>query len=70
LRNARKLVDEFEERLSAKVRRQERIEKKERIPKVKEFKRMELPGKYIARLLYRWNDGKFEKEYLRRLERN
>ena len=31
---------------------------------------MELPGKYMVKLLYGWNDGKFEKEYLKRLERN
>ena len=31
---------------------------------------MELLEKYIAKLLYGWNDGKFEKEYLKKLERN
>jgi len=35
-----------------------------------DFKRRELPGKYIAKMLYGWNDGKFEREYLRKLERN
>ena len=39
-------------------------------PEVEEFKRMELPGKCMAKLLYGWDDGKFEKEYLRKLERN
>jgi len=34
------------------------------------FKKMELPGKYMVKLLYRWNDKKFEEEYLRKLERN
>jgi hypothetical protein len=49
--------------------------------KVKEFHRrhheavrccgpMELPGKYTARMLYGWEDGKFEREYLAKLERN
>jgi len=38
--------------------------------RVEEFRRMELLGKYIAKLLYGWNDGKFEVEYLRKLERN
>ena len=36
----------------------------------KDFKRGELPGKYMAKMLYRWNDRKFEEEYLRKLERN
>jgi len=31
---------------------------------------MELPGKYMAKLLYRWNDKEFEKEYLKKLEKN
>ena len=35
-----------------------------------EFKRIELPGKYMMKLLYRWDDKKFEEEYLRKLERN
>jgi len=36
----------------------------------KDFRRGELPEKYIARMLYEWNDGKFKNEYLRKLERN
>jgi len=36
----------------------------------RDFKRRELPGKYIAKMLYRWNDRKFEEEYLKKLERN
>ena len=31
---------------------------------------MELPGKFIARMLYRWTDRKFEEEYLKKLEKN
>jgi len=26
--------------------------------------------KFIARMLYRWDDGKFEEEYLKKLKRN
>ena len=33
-------------------------------------KRMELPGKYTAKLLYGWDDWRFEKEYLNKLEKN
>jgi len=31
---------------------------------------MELPGKYMAKLLYEWDDKKFEEEYLKKLEKN
>ena len=31
---------------------------------------MELPEKYTAKLLYRWNNQKFEEEYLNKLEKN
>ena len=31
---------------------------------------MELPGKYTAKLLYGWNDQRFEEEYLGKLEKN
>jgi len=30
----------------------------------------ELLGKYMARMLYEWDDGKFENEYLKKLERS
>ena len=36
----------------------------------KDFRRGELPEKYTAKMLYGWDDGKFEEEYLRKLERN
>ena len=29
----------------------------------KDFRREELPGKYMAKILYGWNNGKFEEEY-------
>ena len=34
----------------------------------KDFRRGELLGKLIAKILYRWNDGKFKEEYLKKLE--
>jgi len=37
---------------------------------VDEYKRMELPGKFTAKMLYGWDDGKFEEEYLKKLEKN
>jgi len=36
----------------------------------REFRRGKLLEKYIAKMLYKWNDRKFENEYLRNLERN
>jgi len=66
LENTKELVNKFEGGLSVEVRRQEEIE----ATREKEFRREILPGKYIAKLLYRWDDGKFEAEYLRKLERN
>ena len=37
---------------------------------MKEDCKEELPEKYTAKLLYRWDDRKFDKEYWGRLERN
>ena len=61
LKNVEELIKEFE-RGGMEVRQQEGEEK--------EYKRMELPGKYMAKVLYRWDDQKFKEEYLRKLEKN
>jgi len=66
LGSAKEAVEEFERRISAKVRRQEKLD----IMKEKNFRKGELPGKYTAKMLYGWDDRKFEEEYLRKLERN
>ena len=34
----------------------------------KNFRKRELLGKYIAKILYGWDNEKFEEEYLRKLE--
>ena len=73
MENTRELVNEFEERLEAEVRRQEGIEERWKIklnPRADEFKRSKLPEKYIAKLLFGWDDRKFEDEYLKKLEKN
>ena len=49
LENAREALEEFERRMNAEVRRQERLDMEEE----KNFRRRELPGKYIAKMLYR-----------------
>ena len=61
LKNAEELIKEFEQG-EVVVRRQ--VEKNE------EYRRMELPGKYTAKLLYGWDDRRFEEEYLSKLEKN
>jgi len=66
LGNAREALEEFEGRMNREVRRQEKLDMAEE----KDFRRRELPGKYTAKMLYGWDDGKFEEEYLRKLERN
>jgi len=48
LENTKKAVAKFERRLSAKVRRQEKLNKMEK----KDFRREELLEKYMAKVLY------------------
>ena len=64
LKNAKEIVENFEGEME--IRKQEKLE----LAEEKNFRRAELPGRYMAKLLYRWNNGKFEQEYLRKLERN
>ena len=62
LKNAEELIEEFKWG-EVVVRRQ--VEEKEE----GEYKRMELPGKYTAKLLYGWDDRRFKEEYLSKLEK-
>jgi len=66
LENAKEVVAEFEGRVNTEVKQQEQLD----MAKEKDFKREELPGKYMTKMLYGWDNGKFEEEYLRKLERN
>ena len=61
LKNTEELIEEFKWR--EVVVRQE-------VEEEGEYKRMELPGKYTAKLLYGWDDRRFEEEYLNKLEKN
>jgi len=61
LKNAEELIEEFEQG-GIEVRRQE--------GEVEEYRRMELLGKYMAKLLYGWDNKEFEEGYLRKLEKN
>ena len=66
--NTREEVNKFKEKISTDVRRQKRVEKWNL--RMKKDKQMELPRRYIAKLLYGWDNGKFEEKYLRKLEKN
>ena len=52
--------------MNTEVRRQEKID----MVKERDFRRGELPGKYMVKLLYGQDDKKFEEEYLMKLEKN
>ena len=60
------MLEESEERMDAEIRRQEKLNRAEE----QDFRRGELLGKFTTRMLYRWDNRKFEKEYLKKLERN
>jgi len=60
------VVEELKGRINDEVRRQEKLDMAEK----RDFRRRKLPVKYTAKMLYGWNNRKFEKEYLRKLERN
>ena len=73
LKNAMEKVEEFEKRRFEEEIQRIRLKKGKEIrlnPEVEEFKRGELLGRYIAKLLYGWDDKKFDEEYLKKLERN
>jgi len=66
LKNAEEAIKEFEGKMSVEIRRQEKIDMAEE----RDFRRGELPGKFTAKILYGWDDRKFEEEYLNKLEKN
>ena len=63
LGNAREAVEDYEREYKKTARR---IKEREGGA----YSRSELPGRYTARVLYGWDDGRFEKEYLEKLERS
>jgi len=73
LKNAIEKIEEFEKGRFKEEIWKIRMKKGKEIKlnlKAEEFKRGELPGRYIAKLLYGWDDKKFDEEYLKKLERN
>ena len=66
MKNAGEALEEFKGRMNAEIRRQEKIDMVEK----RDFRREELLGKFTAKILYRWDNGKFKEENLKKLERN
>jgi len=73
----RDLIEEFEKEIrEEEIRQVEKRKGKQKVievklnPEAEEFKRSELLEKYTVRILFGWNDKKFENEYLKKLERN
>jgi len=62
LENVKDLVKKFEEEYSKNIGQSRRITEEE--------KRGELLGRYMAKILYGWDDKKFDQEYWGWLERN
>ena len=52
--------------MNVEVRRQEKLDMVEE----KDFRGGKLLEKYMAKILYEWNDRKFENKYLKKLKRN
>jgi len=73
LENAKEFINEFEERLEIEVRQQEGIDKMWKIklnPNVEKYRRSELLEKYIVKILFGWDNKKFEDEYLKKLKKS
>jgi len=73
LKNAMEKVEEFEKgRFEEEIQRIRMKKGKEMKlnPEAEEFRRGELLERYMVKLLYRWDDKKFDEEYLKKLEKN
>ena len=70
LKNAGEKIEEFEKgRFEEEIRRI-RIKKEKEMrlnSEAEEFKKGELPGRYTTKLLYGWDNKKFDEEYLKRI---
>ena len=60
------VLEDFKGRMEAEIKRQEKLDRTEE----QDFRREELPKKFMARMLYGWDNGKFEEKYLKKLEKN
>ena len=64
MKNTKEALADFEGKME--IKKQEKIEEAEN----RDFRRGELLGKFTAKMLYGWDDGRFEEKYLKKLERN
>ena len=73
LKNAREKIEEFKKgRFEEEIQRI-RVKKGKEMklnPEAEEFRRGELLERYIVKLLYGWDNKKFDEEYLKKLEKN
>ena len=64
------LKENFEKDIKRVQTRKEKGKEKVLNPEAKVFRRSKLLGKYMAKILFEWNDGNFENEYLKKLEKS
>ena len=64
LENSKEWVEKFEKKYGEVQRLCKFKSKSFKIKESKDFKKKELPGRYMAKLVYGWNDRNFEEEYL------
>jgi len=60
LGNIEDLVQEFEQEFEQEYREIGRVRKRKND---EEHRKEELPGRYMAKMLYRWDNKRFDKEY-------
>ena len=73
LKNLMEKIEEFERRRFDEEIQRIRMKKGKEMKlnlEAEEFRRGELPGRYTTKLLYEWDDKKFNEEYWKKLERN
>ena len=61
LKNAGRKIEEFEKGIFEEEIQRIRVKKEKEVklnPEAKEFRRGELPGRYIVKMLYGWDDKK------------
>ena len=65
------LVKEFEKKIKEKEIRTVQMRKQKSLnPETEVFKRSELPRNYTAKILFGWDNRKFEDKYLKKLKRS
>ena len=70
LQNAMGKVEEFKKGRFDKEIQRIRIKKEKEMKlnlEIEEFKREKLPERYMAKLLYGWDNKKFDEEYLKKI---